>query len=132
MNDLKKLIDITIESKLKNTMPANISYATLVSLDPLNFKLDSNPDLDIKEEFLVVPKYRVFTVKDVGKKFVLISNDGGQTYFYLYESSDPQGSNGVPYHFEGTFKGTLHGTCPDGEVVVTHGEITDLEHKGGV
>ena len=105
MNDFKTLIDQAIDAKIRGSMPATISYANLVSLDPLNFKLESDPNIDIKEEFLVVPKYRVFTEKDLGKKFVLISNNGGQTYFYLYQASDPQGSNGIPYHFKGTFEG---------------------------
>lgn len=129
MADLKELIDIIIDKKINSKMFANISYAKLVSLSPLNFKLESNPDPDIKEEFLVVPKYKVFTEDDIGKNFVLISNDGGQTFFYLYEASSPQGSNGIPYHFEGTFNGRLIGTCPDGQVVVTSGEIYDLEHR---
>lgn len=138
MNDLKALIDLTIDSKIKNSMPANVSYATLVSLDPLNFKLDSNPDIDIKEEFLVVPKYRVFTEKDLNKKFVFLSNDGGQTYFYLYQASEPQGSNGEAYTFEGShifedgeIECELHGTCSDGSTtLVTNGKI--ISYKGKV
>lgn len=54
----------------------------------------------------------------------------------MYEASEPQGSNGVPYHFEGThefisgeMKCTLHGTCPHGDVVVTHGSVESYKGK---
>lgn len=100
--DLKGAIDEIVNQNLGRRMNSEIIYCKLISLDPLDFIPENDDKLHIKEEFLVVPKYRPFTKKDLGKKFVLIRNDGGQTYFYMYEASEPQGSNGIPYHFEGT------------------------------
>lgn len=127
--DFKKVIDAAIDNKLSAKMNSKIVYAKLISLSPLEFKDEANEKLEIKEEFLVVPKYKVFTEKDIGNKFVLMVNDGGQTYFYLYEASNPQGSNGIPYSFEGDFEGRLVGTCPDGQVVVSTGTISKLTHR---
>lgn len=94
--DLRGAIDEIVNQNLGRRMNSEIVYCKLISLDPLDFILENTDEVHIKEEFLVVPKYRPFTKKDLGKKFVLISNDGGQTYFYLYEASEPQGSNGIP------------------------------------
>lgn len=134
--DLKGAIDEIVNQNLGRRMNSEIVYCKLISLDPLDFIPENDDKLHIMEEYLVVPKYRPFTKKDLGKKFVLISNDGGQTYFYLYEASEPQGSNGIPYHFEGThefingeMKCTLHGTCPHGDVVVTHGSVESYKGK---
>lgn len=132
MSDLRELIEQIIDQKLGRTMSMKISYCSLKSLSPLCFVPADNNKINIKEEFLVVPKYRVFTIKDIGKKFVLASNDDGQTYFYLYEPSDPQGSNGVPYKWKGDIKCNIKGTCPDGEVVVTEGTIEEITHKEGI
>lgn len=131
--DLKILIEKLIDQKLGRIMASKISYCTLKSLSPLCFIPEDNKKINIKEEFLVVPKYRVFTKKDLGKKFVIMSNNEGQTYFYLYEASDPQGSNGIPYNWKGEIKKcNLIGHCPDGEVVVTHGTIEFATHEEGL
>lgn len=135
--DLKILIDEIIDQRLERAMRSQISYCTLKSLSPLCFVPEYDKKINIKEEYLVVPKYRVFTKEDLGKKFALISNDGGQTFFYLYQASEPQGTNGVEYKFKGTHefidgsvKCTLHGTTSDGKsVVITHGTIEKYDGK---
>lgn len=133
MQDWKGLFDEHFNGKLGGLALPQLYYCKLVSLNPLNFKPDNEDEqkIDIKEEFLVVPKYRPFTEKDLNKKFVLLSNNGGQTYFYLYEASEPQGSNGIAYDFEGSHSFvngnitcTLKGTTSDGkDVTITSGSI---------
>lgn len=133
MADWDELIYKAVERYMGGIKSSQIVYAKLESLSPLLFVLESDNNVELKEEFLVVPKYRVFTGKDIGKKFVFQRNHGGQTYFYLYEASTPQGSNGVPYKWKGEIKECeLHGTCPDGEVVVTHGTIEMAIHEEGI
>ena len=129
---LKDLIEQIIDNKMEARQPMSIGYYTLKSLSPLCFFPKGNPQIEIKESFLVVPKHRVFTGKDLGKDFVMASNDGGQTCFYLYEPSRPQGSNGIPYKFKGDIKCNLTGTCPDGPVTVTGGTIEVCTHKEAV
>lgn len=111
---------------------AGLVHAELISLDPLIFRLDNN--IELRQEWLVVPKYRRFTEEEIGHLFVFACNHGGQVYYYLYEASYPQGSNGRPYHWEGYLEeATLYGTCScGGTVVVTHGDIIDCRHDDGI
>ena len=97
MESMKKILDEYSSKRLHEGDFAKIHYATLISLYPLDFMLNDDNKIHLKEEYLVVPKYRPFVESDVGKRFVFVSNHGGQTYFYLYEASDPQGSNGIKY-----------------------------------
>lgn len=129
---LVTLIEELIDRKLGSQMSTKLSYCTLKSVSPLIFVPEDNPNIKIQGSFLVVPKYKVFTSRDIGKKFVLASNHDGQTYFYMYEPSDPQGSNGMPYKWAGDIKCNIKGTCPDGPVVVTEGTIEVCTHREGV
>lgn len=127
--NLKELIDQIIDRKMNNRLYSNIIYAKLKTLTPLTFIPESD-DFELKGDFLVVPRYKVFTEDDIGRKFVFAGNDGGQTYFYLYEASQPQGSNGEPYKWRGEIVSCkLKGTCPDGEVTVTNGTIELAIHE---
>ena len=133
MASWEELINKAVDRRLGGLAFANISYAKLETLTPLMFRLESDTNVELKDEFLVVPKHRVFTSKDIGKKFVFIRNNGGQTYFYFYEPSSPQGSNGVPYRWKGEIEQCeLIGHCPDGEVIVTHGIIDIAIHGEGI
>jgi len=132
MADWKALAKQTVVDELGRRTFSNITYATLTSLSPLTFIPEGDTNVELEGEFLVVPKYKVFTEKDIGKKFVFQCNDGGQTWFYLYEPSNPQGSNGVEYKWKGRIdECELIGTCPDGEVIVTHGTIEVAVHEEG-
>lgn len=143
MNKLKKIMTKIAADYSSTLKTATIVHAKLISLYPLTFKRDD--DIELKEEWLVVPKYRKFTAEEIGHYFVFQSNAEGQVWYYLYEASSPQGSNGVDYYFDGTHKlkgnvtCTLHGTCPDGDVVVTNGtielfegEIIEIKHDKGI
>lgn len=111
---------------------STIFHAKLVSLDPLKFVRDDG--IEMYENFLVVPKYRQFTDEEIGHLFVFAGNHEMQVFYYLYESSYPQGSNGKPYHWQGVLEqATLHGKCSCGhDVTVTHGEIIDCIHDVGI
>lgn len=114
----------TIEGQVMGTM----TRATLVSLSPLTFQVTSK--IKISGRFLVTPKYRLFVEDDLGKDFVFYKDQGGQTYYYCYEPTQNPGENGSPYHFEGKFKGALHGMSSDGTAVtVTEGVIDDITHE---
>lgn len=133
MTDLYKVLKDIAENQQSKITFSEIIYATLISINPVTFKREDNTKIIIKEEYLVVPKYRVFTAEEIGHKFVLQKNFRGQTYFYLYEASYPQGSNGVEYHYKGRIdECELYGTCPHGKVVVTHGTIEKGVHEKGV
>lgn len=111
-------------------MRAVLIYAKLISIDPLEFKPE-NIDIKLKGKFLVVPKFRPFIKYEIGKKFVFISNDGGQTYFFLYEASDPQGSNGIDYHWTGRWrKGQIRGKLTkDVKMKITKTEVIEDKEK---
>jgi len=145
-NDLIGIVNQLIQDNDKRLNRQELTYCELTSIKPVTFvpKNEDQKNLKIKEEFLVIPKYRVFIEDDIGKSFVLSKNAGGQTYFYMYEASDPQGSNGIPYnyigthHFEdGNVTCTLTGTCTCGATTtvtggVIHsyeGQVTNIEHK---
>lgn len=145
-SDLISIMNKLIEDYDKRSARSEITYCELISINPVTFvpKNEDQKNLKIKEEFLVVPKYRVFIEDDIGKNFVLSRNAGGQTYFYLYEASSPQGSNGEPYNFvgdhffvEGNVTCSLSGPCTcGGTATVTggtissyRGKIANVEHK---
>ena len=140
---LKKAMTRIAADYVGTLKTATIVHSKLEKLEPLTFKRDD--DIELKEEFLVVPKYRKFTNEEIGHYFVFQSNAEGQVWYYLYEASSPQGSNGVDYYFDGTHKlkgnvkCTLYGTCPDGAVVVTNGtielfegDIIEIKHDKGI
>ena len=123
-------MDKVAGKKINKDVQGGMTRASLKSLSPLTFTITEQ--LEIYGQMIVLPKYRVFTAKDIGKSFVFFKNQGGQTYYYLYEASQPQGSNGIPYHFTGKMRGTISGanligTCPDGGVVVTQGSLGNVE-----
>lgn len=115
----------------QGAVPAQMTRATLISLTPLTFRITEQ--LKLHDQMIVIPKYKVFIEEDIGKHYVFFKNAGGQTYYYMYEASSPQGSNGEPYHFAGRSESTitgasLHGACScGGTVLVTHGEIHSEE-----
>lgn len=63
--DLRGAIDEIVNQNLGRRMNSEIVYCKLISLDPLDFILENTDEVHIKEEFLVVPKYRPFTKKDL-------------------------------------------------------------------
>lgn len=123
----KKLIMKIVADVIKGTAPSGATRATLIGINPLEFRV--NAQLFLKGQFLVVPKYQVFTAEDIGKEYVFLKDHTGQTYYWMYEPSTPQGSNGIPYSFSGDIICNLTGTCPDGSVTVTGGTIEKLTHK---
>lgn len=129
MRDFKEVLDKYFETRFQGKSFARIHYGELISVNPVSFLLEDDKEIIAKEEFLVIPKYRPFLAEEIGKKFVLMSNDDGQTYFYMYEASKPQGTNGVQYHWEGKSKGyidscNLIGHCSNGgTVITTHGDV---------
>lgn len=126
-NGFIEVIKQVASAQIDGRVPAGCTRAKLVKLDPLTFQITAQ--LHVYGQFLVTPKHKVFRPADVGRDYVFWKDAGGQTYYYLYEPASPQGANGVPYSFKGTFEGTLHGTCPDGAVTVTQGTITSLTHE---
>lgn len=126
-NDIVQGMKKVAESIYNGSVPGGFTRAKLEKLNPLTFRVNSK--LSLYGQFLVVPKYKVFRPEDIGKDFVFFIDSGGQTFYYVYEPSSPQGSNGVPYRFEGEIKCNLKGTCPEGEVVVTGGYVEMMEHK---
>lgn len=132
--DMKELIEKIVDQKLERFMTMKLSYCKLESLKPLTFAPEDNEKIKIKGSFLVVPKFRKFTEKDKNKKFVFASNADGQTYFYLYEPSFPQGSNGVSYEWKGEIKKCdLVGRTTSGEqVTITHGRVEQAVHEEGI
>lgn len=135
MNDFEtrrfyELIKQISKGVIDGEVMGGFTRATLISLSPLTFQVTAQ--LKIYGSFLVTPKYRIFTEKDIGKEFVFFKDLGGQTYYYAYEPQSPQGANGEEYVFSGEMECTLRGQCPTGEVVVTGGEIKRLTHRGKV
>lgn len=122
-NLIQDIADKTITSKTLS----DITYLELVSVEPLVFQKNSKTVLE--SEFIVTPKYHVFTKKDIGKKFVFQRSQGGQTFYFLYEPAE-KGKNGKPYKWKGKVdKCSLKGTSPSGEVTVTHGTIDIAIHE---
>ncbi len=139
MADLYKVLKNIADSQQGKISFSEIIYAKLTSINPVTFIPEDREGEEglkkiiIKEDFLVIPKYRVFTEEEIGNKFVLQKNFRGQTYFYLYEASEPQGQNGLEYKWKGRIeKCELIGTCPHGSVVVTHGKIEKGVHEKGI
>lgn len=137
MSDLYQVLKNISDNQNSKIAFSELIYAKLTSINPITFipetKDGEEKKIVIQEDFLVIPKYRVFTEEEIGNKFVLQKNFRGQTYFYLYEASSPQGSNGVEYKWSGRIDAcNLIGTCPHGEVVVTHGSIEKAVHEKGV
>lgn len=129
---LKNVLTNIVSEYMGTQSFATVFHARLESISPLKFVRDDG--IEMYENFLVVPKYRKFTEEEIGHLFVFSGNHEMQVFYYLYESSYPQGSNGRSYHWEGYLeKATLHGTCSCGhDVVVTHGEIIDCRHDWGI
>ena len=127
--ELKGVIQEIAVNVIQGGSLTSLTYAELVSIEPLVFK--ENAKLTISGVHLITPRYRAFTEDDIGKKFAFMKNAGGQDYFYLYEAA-PKGHNGVPYSWSGEIEECeLIGTCPTGEVKVTHGKITLATHERG-
>ncbi|MBL7575513.1 hypothetical protein SAMN00017477_1017 [Peptoniphilus asaccharolyticus DSM 20463] len=144
INKLKNVISKIAADYISTLTFSNLVHAKLESLEPLTFKRDD--DVELKEEFLVVPRYRKFTEEEVGHYFVFQSNQEGQVWYYMYEASSPQGSNGEDYYFDGThkLKGNvkckLKGNCSDGSTTLVtegtielfEGEIIEIKHDKGI
>lgn len=128
-NALKETIKSIAKDTFDGMVPGGYTRARLIEIEPeLKFELTNK--LLIYGQFLVTPRYKVFREEDLNKEFVFFKDSGGQTYYYVYEMKWPQGKNGEPYHWEGEIvSATLYGTCPDGEVIVTHGEIHEAIHE---
>lgn len=125
----KIMIQEAIADGIKSAKVSELTYLELISLDPLIFMKDSKTE--IKSQFIVTPKYYVFTEDDLNKKFVFQRNHGGQTFYFLYEPAK-NGKNGEPYKWSGKIeKCKLKGTSPSGEVTVTEGTIELAIHERG-
>lgn len=143
-NKLKEVISNIAADYVSSLTFSSIVHAKLEKLVPLTFKRDD--DVELKEKWLVVPKYRKFTEEEIGHSFVFQSNQEGQVWYYLYEASSPQGSNGVDYYFDGTHKlkgrvkCNLKGNCSDGSTTLVtegtielfEGEIIEIKHDKGI
>ncbi|EHL11073.1 hypothetical protein HMPREF9629_00610 [Peptoanaerobacter stomatis] len=118
-----KTVIVEIVKKYIDTLSFScVFHAKLVSINPLKFIRSDG--IEIYESLLVVPKYRKFTDYEIGNCFVFISNHEGQVFYYLYEASSPQGSNGVDYHWQGLIKkGEIRGKLRTETKEV---EITDI------
>lgn len=129
-NNLKGAIEKIASDVVGEMTMTKLVNAKLIKTDPPTFKLYD--DLIISDSFVITPKYRVFTAKDIGKEFVLQENYGGQEYIYCYEAAG-RGQNGVEYSFKGRIdKCKLIGKCPTGDVEVTSGIIYDMTHEEGI
>lgn len=127
---LRRVIEEIAKNVVGNQVFAKKVHATLVSVSPLEFKLSDK--ISIKGSKCITPRYRVFRADEIGRTFVFQEDHEGQQYIYQYEATKTPGENGEPYKFSGEIKCTIHGTCPDGAVTVTHGTIEELTHIRGV
>lgn len=130
-SNLKAVIEKIANGVIDEKNMARKVFAKLTKISPPTFKLYDG-DLEVSGDFVVTPKYRVFTTKDIGKDFVLEEDLGGQRYFYCYEAANV-GQNGIEYSFKGRIDSCrLIGKCPHGEVEVTSGVINDMTHEEGL
>ena len=121
---LKMTIVRIIKDYFDSLSFCNVFHAKLVSINPLKFVRDDG--IQIYDNLLVVPKYRKFTSYEIGKSFVFMSNHQGQVFYYLYEASYPQGSNGIDYHWQGLIKkGEIRGKLSTKTKQVEITEIVD-------
>lgn len=125
---LKRIIEQISQGVVNNMTFTKKVHATLISVEPLQFQLDN---LILDGSFLITPKYRVFRQDEIGHKFVFQEDNDGQQFIYCYEAAEP-GQNGVPYRWTGSVICNLTGTCPDGTVTVTGGELTTVTHERGL
>lgn len=130
-SNLKTVIEKIAGGVIDEKNMARKVFAKLIKTSPPTFKLYDG-DLEVSGAFVVTPKYRVFTTKDIGRDFVLEEDLGGQRYFYCYEAAEV-GQNGVEYSFKGRIdKCKLIGKYPHGDVEVTSGIIYDITHEEGI
>lgn len=121
---LKTIITEIVKKYMDNISFSGVCTAKLVSISPLKFV--TNDGIEIYNNFLVVPKYRKFTIYEIGNEFVFISNYGGQVFYYLYEASFPRGSNGVEFHIKGKIKkGEIIGKISQAKKEVTITEVVE-------
>ena len=130
-NDLKRVIEEISMGVINNRTFSECVIAKLKSVKPLVFYINEKLELSLDYGNLTTPKYRVFRKDEIGKSFIFQKNKDGQQYIYLYECA-PQGENGIPYKWTGSLKCNLKGTCPDGDVVVTEGELIEVIHERGL
>lgn len=131
MNNFKGVIENIVNNVVDSKNMSRKVHATLTACDPPTFRVGK--DLEVKGDFVITPKYRVFTSKDVGKSFVLQEDFGGQQYIYCYEAA-PTGKNGVPYSWCGSIPSCdLVGKCSCGhEVHIFSGVLGHVIHKEGL
>lgn len=131
MSDFKEIIETIANDVIDSRGMARKVHATLTNNNPPTFKITDK--LEVKGAFVITPKYRVFTAKDIGKSFVLQEDQGGQQYIYCYEAA-PVGSNGVPYRWTGSIPSCdLVGKCSCGhEVHIYSGILNEIIHKEGL
>lgn len=128
--ELKQVIEEIARGVVNNQVYTRKIHAKLISINPLKFQLSEK--IFIYGANCITPKYRVFTQEDIGKSFVFQEDMEGQQFIYCYEPTDKPGENGVPYQWSGKIDScTLIGTCPDGSVTVTGGEIHLATHERG-
>lgn len=126
----KQLIEDIAKGVINHDTFAKVVFAKLKSVNPLKFELSDK--IEIFGDCLISPKYRVFREDEIGNDFVFQEDHEGQRFIYLYEAAAP-GQNGIEYQWKGRIdECRLIGTCPHGEVVVTHGTIEKAVHERGV
>lgn len=127
--ELKKIIEDIAKGVIEGKTSTKKVHAKLISVAPLKFQL--NEKIFIYGSALVSPKYRVFREDEIGNEFVFQEDESGQQYIYCYEAALP-GENGIAYKWAGKIKCNIRGTCPDGDVVVTEGELIEVIHERGI
>lgn len=128
--ELKRVIEEIAKGVNENSVFTRKVHATLISVSPLKFQLSEK--IFIYGANCITPKYRVFRQDEIGKSFVFQEDAEGQQFIYCYEATANPGENGEPYQWKGRIdQCELHGTCPDGAVVVTGGTITMATHESG-
>lgn len=130
-NKLKQIIEKIAKGVVDRSAPSRKVHARLVSVSPLKFRVDDK--IDIYGQFLISPKYHVFTDEDIGTEYVFLQDYSGQQFIFLYEAA-PQGENGIPYTFTGELiDGELKGKTASGEAVtITEGTFNKMKHSKGV
>lgn len=130
-SNLKNAIEKIASGVIDEKNMARKVFAKLTKVNPPTFRLYDN--LEVSGAFVITPKYRVFTERDIGKDFVLEEDFGGQRYFYCYEAANV-GENGIAYRWTGLIPMCdIVGSCSCGhEVHVRSGIIGEIIHEEGL
>lgn len=129
VNRLMETIKKISQEMIDGNVPGGYTRAKLTQIEPeLIFKITDK--IEVRGQFIVTPKFKVFRQEDIGKDYVFFKDYGGQTYYYAYEPNPEQGKNGISYFWEGSIQCEINGIDSlGGACVVTEGYIHKIEHK---